>query len=171
MGILYAFSLTENDLAFYEIVSSLNILFVFAASFVLLACAGLIVDLFKGIGYAFSDKADSAGRSYKAWKVFYISLIIFAVLESIIYFFITSYNLRFVGIAIVYKDAELPMNNLILNDVSAVIVQGFSLLYMVLLVIVYTMPIAFNLKNQKNYPDSLYPDYFPYLVSHIFMSD
>ena len=42
------------------------------------------------------------------------------------------------------------MNDLILNDVSDVLVQGFSLLYMVLLVIVYTMPIAFNLKKQTS---------------------
>jgi hypothetical protein len=148
LGIVYAFGRSDDAFTLFDIVASFDTLFIFAASFVLLAIAGSLRDFLKGIPAAFIPNSVSSGNSYKAWKTFYIAITVMAVLNSIIYFFITSYNLRWAGIAVVYKKAELPLNDIILNEISNVLLNGLSSLYLVFLVIVYTLPIACNLNRQ-----------------------
>ncbi len=148
-GIIYAFRSCGNDFPVYGIIGNLNIMFIFAASFVILAFSGLLKDFFIGIQAVFRKSTSEYSRSYRAWKDFYISIVITSILDLVIYFFITSYNLRFVGIAVAFKKADVPINDLILNDISEVLLHGFSSLYVVFLVIVYTLPFWLSL-NQNH---------------------
>ena len=146
-GIVYVFSLCDDDFHIYDFTRNLDPIFIFAASFVLLAMAGLLKDFLRGIPAAFVKRDSSSTKCYKAWKTFYKAITVMAILSLIINCFITSYNLRWVGIALVFKNAEQPLNDLILNEISGVLLNGLSSLFLAFIVIVYTLPISINLKD------------------------
>ncbi|MDY6352719.1 hypothetical protein [Candidatus Weimeria sp. HCP3S3_B5] len=84
-GIIYAFRSCGNDFPVYGIIGNLNILFIFAASFVILAFSGLLKDFFIGIQAVFRKSTSEYSRSYRAWKDFYISIVITSILDLVIY--------------------------------------------------------------------------------------